>query len=485
MVFLSQQLYSQYRDYHAQPVSSIVLRRQAPFPRLTLCPRVPLKDTKLLYDAEMLLTEGGITVEQFYNMTTLDLLECDRAQSQCYQSQYNMMRSFQSDSPHSTESAIPQPIPGTSWLGSWRARYYLALSRLGQKVDPIRCLTFEPSQQLRDSAEDEVVNLNLRLKAVPLFQDAKAYRLFVHDTEEPNVGDLAAAELGPDVEQTASLDIPPEESLSLRLTARMFSLANLWRRPCREESGYSAIQCLKECLWHRLAANISCRLPHMVGAGVYLPDMSGPLDHLPLCARLVQMESKGTAWRWRFRFCKTIDESCTYTDVTWYRPSNLEPLGIDDNREATPVYDALRLDPELQTTSAPRTTIGTETLKRRPRNSEKKTADFNLGICNPPEDLETVVDDSLLTSTKGCHCPPACHQTLYNLFVYKQETYEKCSSELTMSIDLRADEIGEAITFTLPTLLANIGGMVGIVTGYSMFTLAGAGVDLAWKFIRQ
>ncbi|KAF0296449.1 hypothetical protein FJT64_006113 [Amphibalanus amphitrite] len=281
MVFLCQQLYSQYRDYHAQPVSSIVLRRQAPFPRLTLCPRVPLKDTKLLYDAEMLLTEGNITVEQFYNMTTLDLLECDEIQFQCYQSRFNMMRSFKSESPYSAYEAIP----GTSWLGSWRARYYLALSRLDQKVHPIRCLTFDPSQQLRDSARDDIVHLCLKLKAVPLFQDAKAYRLFVHDTEEPNVGDLAAAELGPDVEQTASLDIPHEESLSLRLTARMFSLANLWRRPCREEPGYSAIQCLKECLWSRLAANISCRLPHMVGAGVYLPDMSGPLDHLPLCAR--------------------------------------------------------------------------------------------------------------------------------------------------------------------------------------------------------
>ncbi|KAF0293348.1 hypothetical protein FJT64_000925 [Amphibalanus amphitrite] len=59
-------------------------------------------------------------------------------------------------------------------------------------------------------------------------------------------------------------------------------LANVDRRPCRSEPGYSLTQCLKECLWRRLAAHIGCRLPHMVAADAYLPDIRGPVDHLPI-----------------------------------------------------------------------------------------------------------------------------------------------------------------------------------------------------------
>ncbi|KAF0289687.1 hypothetical protein FJT64_012128 [Amphibalanus amphitrite] len=165
-------------------------------------------------------------------------------------------------------------------------------------------------QVVLDSAKKKI-NLEILLKVPPIFSsETLAYRLYVHDTEEPNIGELLPNELGR-VQQTVSVDMLVQKNLSMRLTARLFNSANVWRRPCREEPGYSAIQCLKECLWHRLAANISCRLPHMVGAGVYLPDMSGPLDHLPLCTRPVQMYYSKN--KYKLRFCESINkEQCIF-----------------------------------------------------------------------------------------------------------------------------------------------------------------------------
>ncbi|KAF0311964.1 hypothetical protein FJT64_001819 [Amphibalanus amphitrite] len=406
-------------------------------------------------------------------MTTLDLLETNKTN-------VNMMRIYFSET--SGQFDKNHTFPGTSDLGRWRPRYYLTLAELGDELIPKRCLTFEPSEYLKESAKNDV-KLELMLKVPELFGGhALGYRLFVHDTEEPNVGDLAADELGADIEheQTVSVDLPKLTDLSLHLTARMLSRVNVRRRPCREEPGYSAIQCLKECLWSRLAANISCRLPHMVGAGVYLPDMSGPLDHLPPCARPVQMESSKN--RRIIRFCENIDEKCAYTDDhTWYTPTKIPPP--EEYEYDSPSY---YYKPRHSRAAQP------SSIKTRPQLSENKQMNlldlpFYGEKCIAPEDLETFVDDSLVTDTQGCDCLPACHQTFYQLSDWSsRERYaSSCKVKLTLSISLKADEISESISFTLPTLLANIGGTIGIVTGFSLFTLAAAGETLAWKFDRK
>ncbi|KAF0311962.1 hypothetical protein FJT64_001817 [Amphibalanus amphitrite] len=311
MGVLCQQLHSQYQEYRSQPVSSTVFRRQAPFPRLTLCPGSPLRDTVILQEAETLLVNGNVTLDQFYNISTLQMLESGSSGPNWH----NRIR---------MESGVPAEgtVPGTSRLGTWGARYYLTVSLFGRKVHPMRCLTFEASEYLRARGENSL-ELELVLATTPVFTESKgtAYRLFVHGNEEPNVGDLVAQEIGPHVPKTLVQELGAGQTAAMRVTARLFSLINLRRRPCGEEPGYSETQCLKECLWRRLAANISCRLPHMVGAGVYLPDMSGPLNHLPLCARPVQMETASLI-NLRRRPCRTdpgYSETQCLKECLWRR----------------------------------------------------------------------------------------------------------------------------------------------------------------------
>ncbi|XP_043221396.1 uncharacterized protein LOC122381382 [Amphibalanus amphitrite] len=476
LVFLGQQLYSQYQDYDSQPVSSTVLRRQAPFPRLTLCPGTPLRDTVIRLEAETLLTSDNVTLDQFYNISTLQMLGSD--------ARYNNWpnRIHVESGAHAVGN-----VPGRSRLGTWGARYYLTLSRLRHKVHPTRCLTFEPSEYLFARSKNPL-QLELILASAPSFTETKrtAYRLFVHGSEEPNVGDLVAQELGPHVPQTLVRELGVGSTLSLRLTARLLRQVNVRLRPCRDDPGYSETQCLKECLWRRLAANISCRLPHMVGAGVYLPDMSGPLDHLPLCARPVQMQ---TSMRTRvIRFCtRQSNEKCQELRVRpWYRPDGSAPL-IPGPTALVKRSDS-SMSPSLNLSSS-FSANATHSREHEPMKAVSKLRVFNL--CNPPHDLETFVENNLLTDVRGCNCQPACHQTLYDLYGVSGPTRDDqyhigaCQTRIALAIDLTADELREAIVFTSATLLANMGGLIGVVTGYSLFTLAGASETLVHKVVQR
>ena len=118
-----------------------------------------------------------------------------------------------------------------------------------------------------------------------------SYYLYVHGPETPSVSDLDFRQREVSAPRTPWLNLRPGGEVSYRVTAQLRSLANVRRRPCRSEPGYSRAQCLKECLWLRLAAHIGCRLPHMVWAEVFLPETRGPLDHLPPCRLLAQMDS--------------------------------------------------------------------------------------------------------------------------------------------------------------------------------------------------
>ncbi|KAF0293347.1 hypothetical protein FJT64_000924 [Amphibalanus amphitrite] len=155
-------------EFRAQPVSSTVVRKKAPFPRLTVCPAASLTDYSLLLERQQQLVNDSISLLDYYNLTTPEMVGV---------------------------------YPG-----------------------------------------------------LMLFADHLAL-------------------------------IPKESDLGL---------ANVNRRPCRSEPGYSLTQCLKECLWRRLAAHIGCRLPHMVAADAYLPEIRGPVDHLPMCKRPVQKYTGST-----------------------------------------------------------------------------------------------------------------------------------------------------------------------------------------------
>ncbi|XP_043211099.1 uncharacterized protein LOC122375681 [Amphibalanus amphitrite] len=545
LILLAQQLHSQYQVYRSQPVTTTIQQTLAPFPRITLCPGSMITDTKILSDAEKDLKEGKITLDEFYNRTTLEILET-------YDNSDNYILLHSSSTSYWTVKR--QKFPEASKLGHWQTKYYLTITEASDELNPTRCLTLQPSKLLMDSA-NENSQLEILLKIPSVFSSEEvAYRLYVHDTEEPNVGDLLASELG-SVHQTTSVNLPAKKALSMRLTARQFNLANVWRRPCRQEPGYSAIQCLKECLWHRLAANISCRLPHMVHAKTYLPDMSGPLDHLPLCTRTVQMKSsEERSHQYMLRLCKTVEEECVWYDEAWYRPSNLEPqedswfagfLGLRkrevdpatmDNTTGNsenptpsskkPAINAKdraagaknpatsaknpatsakkpRSRAKRSTTQTKKPTSRTKKTNRRTPNTQRKFARLDDGVptrCPRPEEFHYMLEDSLLTKTHGCDCPPACHQTSYHLsdwslassntivpdnYGTQLNSDQDCQTKLTLAIDLSADEVNEDIVFTLPTLLANVGGTVGIVTGYSLFTLAEVVENLVWRLGRK
>ena len=61
----------QVTEYLSQPLVTITVPRVAPFPRLTLCPAVSLRDWKLVRYERQRLLDGNITVAEFYNLTTL------------------------------------------------------------------------------------------------------------------------------------------------------------------------------------------------------------------------------------------------------------------------------------------------------------------------------------------------------------------------------------------------------------------------------
>ncbi|KAF0301472.1 hypothetical protein FJT64_003096 [Amphibalanus amphitrite] len=239
LLVLAALVWQQWAQYRAQPVSSSSRRRLAPFPRLTLCPGMHLKDLAALRALRLRLENGTLTVAEFYNRTTLQLTS----------SEHNRLTIL-------GRRPITERVGGRGQLGLWRQRFYFVHQDGG--AWPARCYTFEPSEYLQRRSVNEV-ELLLFLGVAPLFTDHRgiAYRLYVHGAEEAN------------------------GAASHRVAAHMRRLADVRRRPCRSEPGYSLTQCLKECQWRRLAGHIGCRLPHMVSAGVFLPDTRGPLDHLP------------------------------------------------------------------------------------------------------------------------------------------------------------------------------------------------------------
>ena len=102
-------LWKQVLEYRAQPVSTVIVRRQAPFPRLTLCPAASQRDYRLLRDRHLQLLNGSISVQDFYNLTTLVIPDGSGTMG--------------------VLDAIPDHnfFPGSGAYGTWRNRFYLTM----------------------------------------------------------------------------------------------------------------------------------------------------------------------------------------------------------------------------------------------------------------------------------------------------------------------------------------------------------------------
>ncbi|KAF0304771.1 hypothetical protein FJT64_023492 [Amphibalanus amphitrite] len=90
-------------------------------------------------------------------------------------------------------------------------------------------------------------------------------------------------------------------------------------------------------------------------------------------------------------------------------------------------------------------------------------------------EADQLVPRQLLEDMSGCDCPPACHQVVYTLHDTRSISAEDliCRTNVHLKLDLTTDLVEESLSFTPSTLVANLGGFIGLVTGYSLLTLIG------------
>ena len=402
--------YESVEQYRQQPVISEISRLPLPFPRLTVCAAHPLRDYHDLRERQRQLANGSITVADYYNQTTLEILRA-----------------------HLTVGKTRLKLTGG------RQRFYLQLrARADVVATPVRCHTFEPNSEtllLADNWMNKFDHLpvTLDLIANPHFTTPKkiAYRVFLHSADEPNVDDLDQLS-AVDVPGPTYVDLKADYRRTYRISARMERRVDVDWRPCSHQPGYSMARCQKEFQWRRLAARTGCRLPHMVSTD--LPDLSGPLDHLPFCEKLVQ-ERPTTAGAPR------------RPDCSQYR-----------DRRARVSFLCSRL-------------LG---LYTRPVISQQSAEEErHSGDCSLPEEAEQVVDDGQMSELSGSQCRPACQQTVYSVqWAAKARRDNRCHAIVEFLLDRSVTDFKQTPFFTLSTLFANIGGFMGLVFGYSLFALA-------------
>ncbi|KAF0288156.1 hypothetical protein FJT64_013471 [Amphibalanus amphitrite] len=419
-------LYKQLAEFRAEPVSTAITRRQAPFPRITLCPGTWMRDNRLRLERQRQLADGNISISSFYNDTTLELLHGELF--------------VQGADPETTHISAD-----VTEHGVWRSRFYQQQHSGGELVWEVRCYTLQPSAALHRMASSEV-ELQLRLAVPLLFIDSQrsiAYRMFIHGDEEPNVIDLFPRQSGPSVPLTSYAELKPGQDAFFRVTVGGRRLVDLRRRPCRSDDGYSPAQCLKECLWRRLAAHTGCRLPHMVGPGVYLPQLRGPLDHLPLCDKVVR--------------------------------------GAGNKRLVNSVSGRYLLE-----------CLEESFRNTRPSPSLSEAAGFESGLNTSTAGSEAadegiqLVPRSLLTNLSGCECQPACGELTYRISADPRTEHiaqpaSQCTTQVILKIDLTMDLFEESLSFTVSTLAANAAGFLGLFTGLSLFSVVDVGEALAFS----
>ena len=359
LLFVSWQSVLQYR---AQPVLSTPALRRIPFPRLTVCSGSQLNDYRLLRDSQDQLLNGTITLSEYYNRTTLELL------------QYEL-----------TVGGELLNAPD-----AWKQRYYLALTNIAVYrfiVRPMRCHTFDPTaaeQELRDLWRHDAngfLTVELTLVVSPHFaniatEDGVAYHLYVHGAEVPNVGDLKR-QWYREVPITESIEMKPGWRVKHRVSAKVNHRVNVRRQKCDDRPGHSEAQCIKECLWESQAATMLCRYPHMVSADAYLPEIRGPsfVDEWPECTRLM-----------------AIHNSNPHKNNLGCRDVFLDPRSLAGDECAPMVAE-----------------------HTRPVVQPSDTADGENGECPLPE-VTNEYSQQAITSTSSCkECLPACETTEYRL----------------------------------------------------------------------
>ena len=267
LIALSRLLIQQVQQFSSERLLTMTSRRRGKHPRLTICPMATAPMHLLALPLQRLANKS-ISITEFFDTATIKLL------GEAGTTEYRSRTTSFSD------------ITGP---GIWREKYYWLLPPL-LFLGSTRCITFEAKEMI-NKAGSRRRPTSIVLITSPLFDgydrflNRASYRLFVHGEEVPNVHDLP--EWAPFSENVL---LRSGEPVHYSISARRTERVSVRRRPCSSQPGYSKAQCLKECRWRRLVKHTGCRLPHMVGTEVFLPDIGGFMDHLPLCSRMLSWE---------------------------------------------------------------------------------------------------------------------------------------------------------------------------------------------------
>ena len=265
-------IFEQYMQYDSERLLTMSSRRQGDHPRLTVCPYSTMAPY-FTVPAHRRLANRSISIVELYDAVTINLLGTAGTLDDGNRIKY---------------------FSDTDGPGVWRQKFYSPREDTIARIPYTRCITFEPKKS-QNIAGGRNHPIRIRIQESPFFKMPESdltgiqasYRLYVHGEEVPNVADLP--EWAP---ITESVPLRTAELVHYSISARRTERVSVRRRPCSSGQGYSKAQCLKECRWRRLAEHIGCRLPHMVGADTFLPEIRGFMDHLPLCLK-VPMVKKG------------------------------------------------------------------------------------------------------------------------------------------------------------------------------------------------
>ena len=486
LVTLFTLLVQQIQQYGSEPLLTATSRRRGRHPRLTICPS-STASLQLMLSPLQRLANRSINITDFYDIATISLL--GKAGTIGYRSKGTDF------------SAVNGP-------GTWKEKYYWRYNaHIRNNLGYTRCITFEANESLNKAgSRRHPITIDIMgspvLNAIPSdgYTGFAPYRLFVHGEEVPNVEDLP--EWAP---FTESVSLRSGGLVHYSITARRMERVSVRRRPCSSRPGYSKAQCLKECRWRRLAEHTGCRLPHMVGAETFLPEIAGFLDHLPLCSMLPVVEtmplrvlkrsiitSRCMKINRRYNFTKLYKEYALYISQ---KPGSTSSPEVGQLKLGRHVQPAISVTPD-QVTSLP-----SEKLLLASAPASKPPTEmgplppllpplFPLPAPPPPlfpppqprEFLPVPTAAFVFLSNSAfelnetdCRCPDACHETSYALTEKKATSnsgFNKCGVFSTLTFDYTEEVVAESLATTFPDFIAVIGGNIGLFTGFSLFTLA-------------
>lgn len=403
--FLSVIVCWQYEEYTKEPVRTTMKRESAAFPNLTLCPYSHAKEA---YFGRLLkkFAEGNIDLTELSNQTTMHLKE-----------DIGTMTFTRFGIPEDHRFPFYRDVSG---LGQWKEKFYWTISGSDSRAyHTIRCLTFFPNYTDTESKRDLVLTLPIS----PLFTEDRdgaraSYKVYVHGTDVPIMDDLYKQET------TQYALMYAGEHAYYRINSRSRKLEDLFRQPCVQSARYSKAQCEKECRWRKIAEYTQCRMPHMVHADTFLPEMAGPLDgEREMCRKTIEFE-RGIR---RTGDVPNITKDCSGRDIL----PNKESLGCED------CIHVVTFEP--------------------PENS---TISLSLAAF---QDIHS----------HDCYCNVSCDHSTFTVTKLggKIRIKETCNAVVTLKFDFTTEKSEESLVFSWDYILGNFGGMLSLVTGYSLFAL--------------